>query len=94
MDHCQKCGKGLVPSATGQPLDYCSVACRRLAEFEIRRLAKRLETYEIQRDNERALLKAPRQYKDLYGCDMQRRLEELEKAISETEERLRFLLSK
>ena len=44
---CIKCGATLPPSAaTGRPRVYCSVACRRAGEFELRRLQKHLEDLE------------------------------------------------
>ncbi len=41
---CRKCGRDLPES--GRPRSYCSVGCRRAAEFEVRRLQKALESTE------------------------------------------------
>ncbi len=43
-------GTPLPPSATGRPPTYCSVGCRRTAEYELRRLDRRLGSLEVQRD--------------------------------------------
>jgi hypothetical protein len=45
-----KCGRPLkAPSGAGRPPSYCSVACRRSAELEVRRLQKHLERLEQER---------------------------------------------
>jgi hypothetical protein len=46
---CRKCGGRLVIPSTGRPPTYCSIACRRSAEFEIRRISRRLEGLENER---------------------------------------------
>lgn len=43
---CKSCGAPLAVSSGGRPADYCSTACRRMAEFAIRRVSKRLENLE------------------------------------------------
>ena len=43
---CLKCGAALEPRATGRPPTYCGPVCRRAAEFELRRLQRRLEVAE------------------------------------------------
>lgn len=43
---CRSCGTPLAVSSGGRPADYCSTACRRMAEFAIRRVSKRLENLE------------------------------------------------
>jgi hypothetical protein len=43
---CVKCGTDLEQPATGRPKIYCSVGCRRAAEFEIRRISKAIEATE------------------------------------------------
>lgn len=43
---CVKCGGPLEKPATGRPPRWCSTACRRLAEYELRRINRRLEKLE------------------------------------------------
>ncbi|MGH8592342.1 MAG: hypothetical protein ACREX9_21850 [Gammaproteobacteria bacterium] len=43
---CKSCGVSLPVNRTGWPSDYCSTGCRRAAEFEIRRVNRRLESLE------------------------------------------------
>jgi len=44
---CVKCRCPLPPpAATGRPKTYCSSACRRAAEFEIRRIGRHIEGLE------------------------------------------------
>jgi hypothetical protein len=49
---CVKCGVILPPKGVGRPPRYCSTACRRTAEYELRRLQRHLERLE---DEERQL---------------------------------------
>lgn len=54
---CRKCGNALPERAgTGRPALYCSSACRRAAEYEIRRLSRRLERLEDERHHLRVSL--------------------------------------
>ena len=93
MSNCKKCGAELRIPTTGRPPTYCGVACRRSAEFEIRRINKRLETYETERDHLRELAKLPHTPRYFDGRDVKRRLEDIETTIANTEERLRSLLN-
>ena len=43
---CIKCGRTLEKTGAGRPLQYCGTACRRAAEFEIRRTAAAIERLE------------------------------------------------
>ena len=46
---CASCGAALEPSpGPGRPKTYCSEACRRVAEFQIRGIVRRLEKYELE----------------------------------------------
>jgi hypothetical protein len=45
-DACLKCNAPLERAETGRPPTYCSPACRRAAEFELRRLQRRIERLE------------------------------------------------
>lgn len=40
---CRRCGGDVVQSGSGRPKVYCSSACRRSAEFEIRRVSRAAE---------------------------------------------------
>ena len=44
--HCRYCSRDLHEARNGRPRDYCSVGCRRAAEYEIRRISRRLEELE------------------------------------------------
>ncbi|MGH8729782.1 MAG: hypothetical protein ACREV9_16870 [Burkholderiales bacterium] len=87
---CLKCGK-LIDSnaATGRPKSYCSIGCRRLAEFEIRRLAQFLAKHEEQWRLARW---------DRFGCadvlgrTREQQIEDLERALRDAESRLKALL--
>ncbi|MGH8593515.1 MAG: hypothetical protein ACREV3_06555 [Gammaproteobacteria bacterium] len=43
---CKSCGVSLPVNKARRPSDYCSTGCRRAAEFEIRRVNRRLESLE------------------------------------------------
>ncbi len=43
---CKSCGLSLPVNKAGRPSEYCSTGCRRAAEFEIRRVNRRLESLE------------------------------------------------
>jgi len=45
---CLKCGAPLTSPPTGRPPRYCSVGCRRAAEYELRRIQRHLERLERQ----------------------------------------------
>ena len=38
--NCKSCGAMLPADGRGRPRAYCSIACRRLAEFQARRVAR------------------------------------------------------
>lgn len=47
--NCASCGAELEPkSGAGRPSVYCSEPCRRMAEFQIRALVRRLDKAEIE----------------------------------------------
>jgi len=50
MTRCPIDGKALTRPASGRPPVYCSSACRRVAEAELRRLDRRLASLESERD--------------------------------------------
>ena len=43
---CRYCNRELHEAKIGRPRDYCSVGCRRAAEYEIPRVSRRLEELE------------------------------------------------
>jgi hypothetical protein len=46
---CAACGTGLEQkSGAGRPAVYCSDACRRFSEFQIRALVRRIDKYQIE----------------------------------------------
>lgn len=52
MSDCLICHRPIEPKeGPGRPNVYCSPACRRTAEHEVRRLDRRLERLEEQRDD-------------------------------------------
>lgn len=93
-NHCLKCRAPLAPhTGPGRPASYCGKACRRLAEFEARRLDRRIAGYEEQ-------LRTTLANRDPFGLDVdhlgrtrRQRLGDLRRWIREDEERLRALLS-
>ena len=88
---CPKCGKPVPPAAAlGRPSIYCSQTCRRLAEFEISRLNKRLERLE---DQLLQLSMAGAETRDGYGRRKPEQIAILQTAIVEQEHRLQLLLS-
>lgn len=53
--HCLVCRKPLERPENGRPPSYCSTSCRRAAEYELRRLQRRLQALEDQASRERIL---------------------------------------
>src|SRR5262245_65836804 len=93
MADCVKCTRAIETNGTGRPAIYCSVPCRRSAEFEIRRLVRRLEKLE---DEQRVFLRRrgyQRDYYDDYGRSYKQAKEDTEREIHEAEQRLRLLVS-
>jgi hypothetical protein len=90
MNTCPKCNTPL-PSyqGRGRPPSYCSVGCRRAAEFELRRINNRLERLEDELDS----AKHDRwRLHDCLGRSQDERVRDIEKAIADAELRLRALL--
>lgn len=88
---CVKCGKPLEePSGAGRAPRYCSVACRRAAEFELRRIQRHLERLEQQRMElaHHNLLDV----RDYRGHTLEQQREDNVRAIAELEARLAALL--
>lgn len=93
---CVICGTPRPRATTGRPPSYCSVACRRVAEFELRRLDRQLGDLEVDRDDARSTLA---QY-ERFGPPGTRSvaieehaLAEAEQAIATKTERMRLLLA-
>lgn len=89
---CRKCGTPLSTPLTGRPPAYCSVGCRRAAEYERKRLQRHLEQLEVQRNHlrqqilEGGLDRVQRRYRE-------KQLEAVQTLIVEHEARLHMLLS-
>lgn len=87
---CIKCGTAIerAPGA-GRPPRYCGDACKRLVEYEIRRLDRRLAGYELE---QRGLKYDGTAQWDDEEEERQKRMRALRKWIRQDEARLRFLL--
>lgn len=80
---CVKCGGPIADAATsGRPKKYCSPACRRSAEHEIRRVNVLLGKLEERASNARLG----------YGCSTAASIANLEGEIARNEVRMRALL--
>ena len=94
---CRKCGNAFPGRArTGRPAMYCSLACRRAAEYEIRRLSRRLERLEDERHQLRVSLnlheaQGPGYYPHV-RAQIVTRAETVDDEIAMSEQRLRALL--
>jgi hypothetical protein len=92
MRMCKKCGVPLTDPPTGRPRDYCGQACRRLAEFEIRRLVRQLESL----DERKTELEQPAimacSMRDGYGRTGAQQLADTLGPIAALESRLRALI--
>jgi sugar-specific transcriptional regulator TrmB len=87
---CVKCGRPLEKPATGRPPAYCSTACRRLAEYELRRINRRLEKLEGRASRLRHSPDVGA--KDWAGRTHAEALAACEAEIADAEKRLRALL--
>ena len=86
---CLKCGCKLQAKGAGRPATYCSVACRRAAEFEIRRVQDRL----VRLEDELEQLRRDRSgLPHMIHGTPEERLAGLEAEIERQEARLRALL--
>lgn len=92
---CIKCGASLPPSApTGRPATYCSTACRRAAELEIRRLNRHIEKIEERmahirihgRSSYACYLREPDAAIDALKCECERHESRLRLLLSEQRE--------
>lgn len=80
---CVKCGGPIAEvAATGRPKKYCSPACRRSAEHEVRRINALLGKLEERASNARLG----------YGCPTPASIAKIEGEIAHQEARLRALL--
>lgn len=87
--NCATCGAEL-PAAKGgpgRPPSYCGVACRRLAELQIRTLSRRIDAYRI--EQRELKYRGPEYFDD----EREKRLRALRRWIRTDEERLRLLLA-
>lgn len=92
--NCTKCGAPLeaVPGP-GRPSNYCGTTCRRLVEYEIRRLDRRIAGYEFQLREEQADRNAPAAWIDNLGRTRTQRINDLRKWVRADEQRLRELIA-
>jgi hypothetical protein len=87
---CVKCGNPLEKPKTGRPPSYCSSACRRSAEYELRRLQKHIEKLETRKIELSVTSNCT--ITDWHGRDHPQQLADCVKNIAELETRLRLLL--
>jgi hypothetical protein len=90
---CLKCGAELERAAgPGRPPSYCGATCKRLVEYEIRRLDRRLADYEFQLREEQADRNDPAAWIDNLGRTRTQRINDLRKWVAADEARLRELI--
>ena len=90
---CAKCGTALAPYVgTGRPSAYCGEVCRRLAEYEIKRIDRRLAQDQLQLREELADRNEPDAWIDNLGRNRRQRIGDLRKWIKADEARLRELV--
>ena len=90
MTSCASCGTPLEPrDGPGRPSVYCSEGCRRLAEFRLRAIVKRLDAAEL----ELRRVSAERSgFGALRGSERRRRVQTLKRWIAEDLAKMRSLL--
>lgn len=92
---CVKCFRPLEQAQTGRPPRYCGEPCRRAAEYEVKRLQRRLETLE---EDRRTLRHTRQGYhgnysgRDKLGRDLKQARKDTDQDIAEMETRLRVLV--
>lgn len=92
--NCAKCGMPIEhDGGPGRPPTYCSATCKRLVEFELRRLDRRLANYALELREELADRLPARRWVDNLGRDRDQRIADLKTWIAADEERLAQLLS-
>src|SRR5262245_54118396 len=90
---CVKCGSPLErASGAGRPPTYCGDACKRLVEYEVRRIDRRLSKYEDELREEQADRNGADHRIDNLGRTRTQRINDLRKWIQADEERLAQLL--
>ena len=91
---CIKCGSLFEPSfGPGRPARYCSYVCKRLVEFELRRIDRRLAAYHEQLREEQAdRAAASVAWIDNLSRTRAQRIGDLRRWIDEDEKRLRALV--
>jgi len=93
MTNCLQCGAELQKPKTGRHPSYCSVGCRRSAEYEITRLNRRIDSFENDLAHERGLQGPFPDICDGFGRHVQDRVNHLQKELGAAENRLRLLLN-
>jgi hypothetical protein len=90
---CLKCGTPISAApGPGRPPTYCGETCRRLTEFELRRLDRRLSRYADELREEQADRNPADAWIDNLGRTRTQRLNDLHRWIAEDEARLRELV--
>ena len=87
---CKKCGNAMEPPETGRPPTFCSVACRRAAEYERTRINRHLERLESERLELNVTDRSG--IRDVLGRSSKTQLADCQRNIDELEQRLRSLL--
>jgi len=87
---CKKCGTAMEPPETGRPPTFCSVPCRRAAEYEITRINRHLERLESERIRLNVTDRSG--IKDCLGRSNVVALADTQRNIAELETRLLLLL--
>lgn len=88
---CPSCGDLFSPMAsTGRPRKFCSQRCQRFANHEVKRLGRRLERFENQRDELAINLHDPVKFAD--GQSVRQRYDALCRLIDGLKQRLLVIL--
>lgn len=91
---CRYCTLPVTKPRTGRPPDYCSVGCRRAAEYDVRRASRRLESLESRRDDLEMVI-ATHEVESLGDWQIRKhalQAETVDRQIQRYRDRLRLLL--
>lgn len=93
MNTCPKCNEAIERQpGKGRPAIYCGPACRAAAAYEVKRILRRLESFELLRSALRVEEGLRREMRDYMGRTREEQLVDIEKQIGDDEERLKVLL--
>ena len=91
--NCPKCGKPIERRpGKGRPAIYCGPTCRAAAAYEVKRILRRLETFELRRSALRVEQGLRGEIRDYMGRTREEQLVAIEQQIADDEERLKVLL--